>query len=108
MNWNWMPDQIQRPSLGTIFSHCRACTQLTASTFNATSATSDQVSFGSNHGAVARYQVTFVSGTLPAPLQIGTVYYVRAANLTSTKFQLETQAGVLVDITGTSSSRTVL
>ncbi len=108
MNWNWMPDQIQRTSLGTIFSHCRACYTMTASTFTGSNASSDTVNFGSNHNAQARWQVTFLSGTLPAPLVIGTVYYVRAAGLTSNRFALENQAGTLIDITGNSSSGSVV
>ena len=96
MNWNWMPDQIQRTSQGTIYSHCRKC-----SSFSVSSVVSgtDLITTSATHGAAARYQVTFTSGTPPAPLQLGVPYFVKAAGLTTTKFALETQAGVAIDLT---------
>jgi type IV pilus assembly protein PilY1 len=98
MNWNWMPDQIQRTSLGTIYSHCRKCSTMQVNAVNTSGANAETLSFSSNHNAAARYQVTFTSGTPPAPLVTGVPYFVRTTG-SNTRFQLETQAGVLIDLT---------
>ncbi len=105
MNWNWMPDQIQRTSVGTIYSHCRKCSSMTVS--SVTTGT-ELINFSSNHGAAARYQVTFVSGTPPAPLAIGVPYFVKASGLTSSKFALEDQAGNAINLTTTGSGTMVV
>ncbi len=103
MNWNYMPDHIFRSSGGIMYYHCRRCTR---STINSVNAGTDTITASGNHNGMARAQVTFTSGTLPAPLSLNVPYFVRAAGVTGTQFRLENQAGVAIDITGNTTGAT--
>jgi type IV pilus assembly protein PilY1 len=99
MAWNWMPDQVFRTSAGTIYNHCRKCTLNSISSINTGS---DTITTSSNHGASARFQVTFLSGTLPGGISLGVPYFVRSG-ASGTTMKLEDQAGTQIDITSAGS-----
>ena len=99
MGWNYMPDQIMVTSQGITFFHCRKCSTFTVSGMNAGS---DTITASATHNAAARYQVTFVSGTPPAPLVLGVPYFVRSG-ASGTTFKLENQAGTQMDLTGSNT-----
>jgi type IV pilus assembly protein PilY1 len=100
MAWNWMPDQIFRTSNSTTYYHCRKCASFTVSSYT-TGAGGSLITASGTHGGQARYQVTFTQAALlPTGVTQGTVYYMRASGLTTTKFGLETAAGVQVVLTG--------
>lgn len=99
MAWNWMPDQVFRTSGGAIYNHCRKCTLNTVSSINAST---DTITTSSTHGANTRYQVTFLSGTLPGGVSLGIPYFVRSG-ASGTTMRLENQAGAQIDLTTTAS-----
>lgn len=95
MAWNWMPDQIMRTSGGTTYYHCRKCSTRSVSGINSGT---EVITTSSSHGAAVRQQVTFTSGTPPAPLLLFKPYFVRSVPGGST-MTLEDEAGVAVNLT---------
>lgn len=77
----------------------------TGSVFALSDGTGLSLKFARTHKQLENYTITFsTSGSLPAPLTVGTIYYVAAESLTETSFKVASQKnGSALDITSAGS-----